>query len=152
MKKSVILAGTLMVLGAFAASAQGVPATPAAAIEERTSIMSGVGDATRTGVRMAREQAPFDLDAARDVLRTYASAAERMPLLFPPGSETGGDTSAAPTIWSDRAGFERRFADWGAAAAGAVDGVSDLDKFRAAFGPLADGCSSCHGEYRVRRN
>lgn len=152
MIKSAILAGATLVFGAFAASAQGVPASPEAAIEQRTDLMSGVGDATRTGVQMVRGQAAFDLDAARDVLRTYAAAAERMPSLFPEGSETGGDTSAAPSIWSDRAGFEQRFADWGAAAAGAVDGVTDLESFGAAFGPLANACSACHQDYRVRRN
>lgn len=151
MRKAAILAGAMLVFGTLGASAQNAPA-PEAAIAERIEIMKGVGDATRTGVQMVREQAPFDIDAARDVLRVYADAAGRMPALFPEGSEAGGGTSAAPTVWSNREGFERRFADWGANAAAAVDGFSDLDTFRAAFGPLADACSACHGEYRVRRN
>lgn len=151
MSKSTILAGAILIFGAFAASAQSGPATEAA-IAERIEIMKGVGDATRTGVQMVRGQTPFDLDAARDVLRVYADAAGRMPTLFPEGSETGGGTSAAPTVWSNRDGFERGFADWGAAAAGSVDAVTDLDTFRTAFGPLANACSACHGEYRVRRN
>lgn len=151
MRKAAILAGAMLVFGTLGVSAQSA-SSPEAAIAERIQIMKDVGDATRTGVQMAREQAPFDLDAAREVLRVYADAAGRMPALFPEGSEAGGGTSAAPAVWSDRPGFERRFADWGAGAASAVDAISDLDTFRTAFGPLANACSACHGEYRVRRN
>lgn len=146
-----MLAGMIVVFGGWAALAQPAP-SPEAAIEQRIGLMRDVGGATRTGVQMAREQAPFDVEAARDVLRTYASVAERMPALFPEGSETGGGTSASPEIWRDRAGFETRFAEWGGAAAGAVDGVTDLESFRAAFTPLANACGACHEVYRVRRN
>lgn len=143
MMKPILAAAALV---AFAAAAQ------ADVIAERKSVMEGVGDATRTGTQMVRGQAPFDLDQAREVLATYVNAAEVMPTLFPPGSETGGRTSASPRIWEDRAGFEARFAEWGGTVEAAAQNVVDQESFTAAFGQATQACRSCHEEFRVRTN
>jgi cytochrome c556 len=121
-------------------------------IAERKDIMDGVGNATRTGTQMVRGQAPFDLEQARTVLATYINAAEVMPGLFPAGTEAGGQTSAAPSIWTDPAGFERRFGEWGAAVSGVAGSVQDLPSFTSAFGVATQSCRGCHEEYRVRTN
>jgi cytochrome c556 len=144
LKISTIL--TAATLAAFATVAQ------AEVIEERKNVMDGVGSATRTGTQMVRGQAPFDLDQARAVLATYVQAAEVMPTLFPPGSEAGGETSAAPRIWEDRAGFEHRFEEWGATVEAGAPGVADLESFTTVFGTAAQHCRGCHEEYRVRTN
>jgi cytochrome c556 len=140
---------TLLAATALAALATGAQAD---VIAERKSVMEGVGDATRTGTQMVRGQAPFDLDTARNVLATYVNAAQVMPTLFPEGTETGGETSAAPSIWQDRAGFEQRFEKFGADAAAVAGSVQDLESFTAAFGTATQNCRGCHEEYRVRTN
>jgi cytochrome c556 len=144
LKISTILAAASLALFATVAQAD--------VIAERKSVMEGVGDATRTGTQMVRGQAPFDLEQARAVLATYVEAAEVMPTLFPPGSETGGETSAASRIWEDRAGFDQRFAAWGATVEAAAQGVDDQESFTAAFGQATQACRSCHEEFRVRTN
>jgi cytochrome c556 len=144
LKLRTLLAATA--LAAFATAAQ------ADVIAERKDIMDGVGNATRTGTQMVRGQAPFDLDAARNVLATYVNAAQVMPTLFPPGTETGGETSAAPSIWEDRAGFEQKFEAWGAEVSAVSGSVQDLQSFTASFGTATGSCRDCHEEYRVRTN
>jgi len=121
-------------------------------ISERKDIMDGVGSATRTGTQMVRGQAPFDLEQARVVLATYINAAEAMPGLFPAGTETGGKTSAAPSIWTDQAGFKKSFDEWGATVSGVAGSVQDLPSFTSAFGAATQSCRSCHEEYRVKTN
>lgn len=141
MKLRTILAATA--LAAFATAAQ------ADVIAERKEVMEGVGDATKAATQMVRGQAPFDLEQARNVLATYVNAAQIMPTLFPEGTETGGETSAAPSIWEDRAGFEQGFDDWGAEVAAVSGSVQDLESFTAAFGTATGSCRDCHEEYRI---
>ncbi len=119
-------------------------------IAERKEVMDGVGDATKAGTQMVRGQAPFDLEQARNVLATYVNAAQVMPTLFPPGTETGGETSAAPSIWEDRAGFEQKFEAWGAEVSAVSGSVQDLESFTASFGTATGSCRDCHEEYRIR--
>src|SRR5687767_9481464 len=75
-------------------------------ITERKQIMRGNGAATRTGTQMIRNEVPFDVAKAREVFSGIAAGIDRFPNLFPQGSQTGSQpTRAAPTIWSDNAGF-----------------------------------------------
>ena len=60
-----------------------------------------------------------------------------MPGLFPDDSKSGGETTAAPKIWSDKAAFNAAFAKFEADSKAAQASVKDLDSFKAAFG--ADG-------------
>ena len=80
------------------------------AIAERKQIMKGVGAAARTGANLVKGSEPYDNAKAKAVFATYASAAAKMPSLFPDNSKTGGETTAAPKIWSDMPGFKAAFA------------------------------------------
>ncbi|WP_372425161.1 c-type cytochrome [Salinarimonas chemoclinalis] len=131
------------VLFAPGALAQGDP------IAERQEIMKGVGDATRTGVRMVRGEAPFDLDAARETFAVYVDAAERMPGLFPEGSESGGGTEAAAVIWEDKGGFEALFVEFGERSAAGLAATTDQASFQAALGTATQSCRTCHEQFRV---
>lgn len=118
-------------------------------IAQRQSIMEDVGDATRAGVPMARGQAPFDLETARNVFAVYVDAAERMPDLFPEGTETGGDTRALPAIWDEKAAFVALFEEWGEASAAGLEATTDLAPFQAALGTATESCRACHTDYRA---
>lgn len=118
-------------------------------IAQRKAIMEDVGDATRSGVPMARGQAPFDLETARNVFAVYVDAAARMPDLFPEGTETGGDTRALPAIWENKAEFVALFEEWGAASAAGLEGTTDLASFQAALGEATQSCRTCHTDYRL---
>ncbi|WP_349371044.1 cytochrome c [Salinarimonas sp.] len=118
-------------------------------IAERQEIMKGVGDATRTGVQMVRGERPFDLDAARNAFVVYVDASERMPDLFPDGTETGGDTEASPAIWEDKERFVVLFTEWGDAAAAGLEQTTDATTFQAAFGTATQSCRTCHTDFRL---
>lgn len=119
-------------------------------IAARKNLMKGVGGATRTGGQMAKNEIPFDLAKAREVLQAYAVAAERVPTLYPENAKTGGETSASPAIWERNAEFRAQFAAWARDIETAKDKVKDAETFRAEFGTLTKACGSCHQTFRMR--
>jgi cytochrome c556 len=113
--------------------------------------MKGVGGATRIGTQMVKGEAPFDLAKAKEVLQTYAKAADTMHTYFPDSSKTGGETTAAPKIWESQADFRKRFDDWAADIKKASAQTKDLDSFKDAFGAVTKACGSCHETYRIKK-
>jgi cytochrome c556 len=73
------------------------------------------------------------------------------PTLFPAGSDTG-NTKAAPTIWSDNAGFQK--ASMALSTAGETLATAakagDTAAVAAAFKGIGDACGACHKEYRLK--
>lgn len=121
-------------------------------IAARKAIMQNVGAATGAGAGMVKGEAEFDAVTAALVLRTMNTAALGFGELFPEGSESGGKTTAAPSIWDDRAGFEMVLAKFKAdTAAGIAAKPADLDAFKAAFGAATANCAACHKDYRVKK-
>jgi cytochrome c556 len=121
-----------------------------AAIAERKQIMKGVGGAAKQGAAFAKGAEPYDNAKAVAIFVTYANAAAKMPSLFPDDSKSGGDTTAAPKIWSDKAAFNAAFAKFEADSKAAQGSVKDLDSFKAAFGAMGKHCGSCHETYRTK--
>ena len=93
-----ILVGAALVIGVTAAVAQ------SNVIETRRNTMKGVGAATRIGTQMSKGEIPFDAAKAKEVLATYAKAADVMHTYFPDNSKTGGETTASPKIWGKPGG------------------------------------------------
>lgn len=121
------------------------------AIAERKQIMKGVGAAAKTGAAFAKGAEPYDNAKAVAVFATYAAAAAKMPSLFPDDSKTGGETTAAPKIWSDMAGFKAAMAKFEADSKAAQASVKDLDSFKVAFGAMGKNCGGCHEAYRISK-
>ena len=144
MKRSVLC----LVLSALAlGTATAQEADPAAV---RHKMMAHVGKAAGHLGAMAKGEAPFDARVADAALRAMNAAALGFGSQFPEGSETGGETRAAPAIWSDRAGFDAALDAFLADTESAIAAeVSDLDAMRAAFGAVAENCKSCHDTYRL---
>lgn len=97
------------------------------------------------------------IDAGGDVTKLAYPAkalthwAQALPGLFPPGSD-GGATKAAPTVWSDRAGFVKAAASYEAAATKLGDLAKAGDKagVAAQWTVLRGTCTACHDTYRQR--
>lgn len=121
------------------------------AISQRKEIMKGVGGQARVGAQMVKGEAPFDLAKAQAIFATYASAAQKMPTLFPDNSKTGGETTASPKIWEDMNGFKAGFAKFEADAKAAQASVKDLETFKVAFGNMGKNCGGCHEVYRIKK-
>ena len=96
--------------------------------EAREEVMEGVGDAAKPIGGMLKGEVEFDADVVMESFRTWSVAAGIFGDLFPAGSETGYDTEAKATIWTDRAGFDAALADFAEAVdAAAAAAPQDLE-------------------------
>jgi cytochrome c556 len=145
MIRTAILGTVALALGLSVAFAQGDP------IAQRRETMKGVGAATRVGTQMTKGEIPFDAGKAKEVLRVYADAADRMHNYFPETAKTGGETTAAPKIWEDQAAFRKRFDDWAGDIKTASAQTNDLDGFKVAFTSVTKACGGCHETYRIKK-
>ena len=141
-----VLAVAAIAIGVTAVAAQSDP------IAARKALMKEQGAQTKTGAGMAKGEAPFDLAKAQAILANYIDTSAKMPELFPENSKTGGETTAAPKIWEDMAGFKAGFTKMSTEAKAAQSSVKDLDSFKAAFGGLTKNCGGCHETYRVKKS
>jgi cytochrome c556 len=141
-----MLAFAVVALGITAVAAQSDP------ISTRKGLMKRVGDLTKVGASMDKGDAPFDAAKAHEIFAAYIDTAAKMPTLFPDNAKTGGETSAAPKIWEDMAGFKERFAKFSADAKAAEAATKDLASFKAQFGGLTKSCGGCHEVYRVKKS
>lgn len=144
-KKFIVVAGI--------ASLVAIPALAQDPIADRKAAMKAVGGAAKTAGEMLKGAKPYDAAAALDALTKMNEVASTFATLFPEGSETGGDTTASPKIWEDRAGFEAAVAKFEMDTAAAVAAApADLDAFKTAFGAVGANCGTCHKAYRVSKN
>ena len=122
-------------------------------IADRQKLMKGIADATKAAAEMVQGKTAWDAAAAKAAMATIAANSEIFPTLFPAGTETGGDTEAAPKIWQTKADFDAisaKMASAAQAAGTAADG--GLDAFKPAFGAMAANCKACHQDYRIQKN
>ena len=73
--------------------------------EVRHEMMEGVGDAAKPVGKMLKGEQEFDAAVVTKSFQVWSNAAIDFGDLFPEGSETGYDTEAKETIWTDRDGF-----------------------------------------------
>ena len=103
MKRTFIIVSVLT-LGLTAAIAQ------SNVVEQRQDLMKQFGAQTRTISGMLRGQTPFDLAQAKAALKTVSDGAKKLPPLFPESTKGVEKTEALPTIWENKAEFEKLFA------------------------------------------
>jgi cytochrome c556 len=118
--------------------------------EARHELMKDVGGAAKTIGQMLKGEAPFDAEQAAAALQVWADAPEPFGDLFPDGSETGYDTEAKATIWTDRAGFEEKLAAFQEKANAAVAAdPQTLEELQPVAGAVFKVCKACHESYRI---
>ena len=140
---SILLPGLLI---ASAALADSDP------ILTRQHLMEDTRDAAKVIGGMLREKQPFDAEAAMAALMVWKKTANEAGDLFPEGSETGHDTEAKATIWTDRDGFNEKMADFGVQVEAAIWAKPDnLKALNDAAGPVFKACKGCHEGYRVEK-
>lgn len=141
--KRLVVAAVLVAFGATAAYA--------GPIEDRQALMKdGVAATTKTLTGYAKGETPFDAAKVKALLQVYVDASAKLPGLFPEDSKTGHDTTAAPKIWEDMAGFKVAIAKLGTDAT-AAEAATDTASFAKAFGVITANCGSCHGTYRIKK-
>ncbi|MDH3756708.1 MAG: cytochrome c [Gammaproteobacteria bacterium] len=119
-------------------------------LHERHELMEGVGDAAKPIGQMLKGEQDFDAAVVMTSLKTFDEAAAQFGELFPPGSETGEGTEAAPAIWEDRAGFDKALATWSDAVDAAIAAnPQTVEETKTVAGPVFNACKGCHDDYRI---
>ena len=139
--------GLLCVGGAANAQGEG----PAGVIQGRQAAMM------LSGVAMGSIKASIDAGqpsaSQRFSTRALARWAHAVPGMFPAGSgpEAGVTTKAKPEVWSDRAGFEAKAADYAAAADRLAELAAgeDAAAFAAQWAVVRQSCNACHTVYKA---
>ena len=119
----------------------------------RHEMMEGVKEAAGPVGEMLKGERDYDADVVMESLHTFKNASMRFGSLFPPGTETGMDTEAAPAIWEDREGFEAALAQWQDAVGEAIEAnPQTLDDAKPAVGAVFNACKNCHDTYRIEHD
>lgn len=145
-----LAAAALVLVGSVAAAAGGRTGAPDASADviagrQAAFRMSG---ALFGGLRAVGESGA-DPKSQAFAARSLAGWARAIPGMFPAGSD-GGKSKALPAVWSDRAGFEARAADYAAAAGKLADlaKAGDAAGFKAQLPAVGAACKACHDTYR----
>jgi cytochrome c556 len=118
----------------------------------RQDMMEDTRDAAKVIGGMLKGEQPFDAEAAMAALHVWKKTAAEAGDMFPEGSESGHETEAKATIWTDRDGFNNKMADFGAAVDAALAANPDsLEALKGAAGPVFKTCKGCHEGYRVEK-
>ena len=121
-------------------------------VKEREDLMKGNQNGANLVVKIMRGQAPFDGKAVDEAFAQWADTAKKLPGLFPPGSEKGGDNRASPTIWLNKDDFDKRAATFAKVVAdNRTKAVASLDGLKAAVPVIGDACDNCHKDYRLAK-
>ena len=119
-------------------------------LHERHELMESVGDAAKPVGQMLKGEREFDAGVVMNSFETFDEASATFGDLFPPGSESGEGTEAAPAIWEDRAGFEEALAAWADAVDAAIAAnPQTLEETKPVAGEVFKACKGCHDNYRI---
>ena len=148
MTKSKLLAG-LSIVAALAVAASAVHAQQDA-IAKRKEFMKTVGASAKLSNEMIKGDKPYDASAAAEAMTKISTGIPEFVKLFPKGTETGGETTAAPKIWETTKDFEEKAQTMGkAAATAATEAAKGPEAYKAAFGEVGKNCKGCHDVYRI---
>ena len=124
-------------------------AKPEDAIKYRQGALAVMGAHFGRLGAMANGKAPFDAKAAQDSADIVLYVSKLPWAGFGPGTEGG---KAKPEVWKEQPKFQdltqKMQAEVVKLEAAAKTG--NLDNLKAAFGPAANSCKSCHDSYRNR--
>ncbi|MER8845234.1 MULTISPECIES: c-type cytochrome [Mesorhizobium] len=143
--RKLVIAISMLALAASAAFADPI-LDRQALMKERGKIVGGLS-------KVVKGEEPFDAAAVLTQLQALQANAEKFDVeaLFPKGTDSG-DTTAAPKIWEDVAGFkaaeDKYLADVKAAVAAAP---ADVDALKTQIGTIGSDCGTCHQGYRVKK-
>src|SRR5689334_21330058 len=118
-------------------------------IAARKALMKENGAQFRVVNEMLQDKRPFDLAAVKKALAIFQDAAVKVKALFPDTSKSG-DTAALPAVWENKADFNTKFDQLGAAAKAADGKVKDAASFKAEMAQFGKNCGGCHTTYRKK--
>lgn len=149
--KSVFAFAVAATVLAFSTSASAQFAKPEDAIKYRKSALSVMGTHFGRLGAMANGKVPFDAKVAADNADVLATMVKLPWAAFGEGTDVG-ETKAKPEIWKESAKFKaaNEKAQTEVAKLAAAAKTGNLDNLKAAFGPAAETCKSCHDAFRSK--
>ncbi|CAN7640169.1 c-type cytochrome [Mesorhizobium sp. LjRoot246] len=144
--RKLVIAISMLALAASAAFADPI-LDRQALMKERGKIVGGLS-------KVVKGEEPFDAAAVLTQLQALQTNAEKFDAdaLFPAGSDKG-DTTAAPKIWEDTAGFKAAGGKYLADVKAAVSASpADVDALKAQVGAIGSDCGTCHQGYRIKKS
>lgn len=152
----VTLSAAIAMTGAWAIAGSHVSGEHAGAITARQSQMQLYGFNIGLLGGMAKEEIPYDAEAAAAAANNLAMLASlNQSRYWPPGSDSDNveGTRALPAIWEDGSDIGDKAAEFSAAVAAMQAAAgTDLDSLKGAIGALGGACGSCHRAYRLSQN
>jgi cytochrome c556 len=129
--------------------------TAAQQVSERREALKALGAAFKAANDSLRTDAP-DLTLAKAAADEAVASAQAMAGWFPEGSgpESGVETEALATIWSDAAGFEQKRINFEAQAIRwqEIIATGDVAATGAHVREIGGACKACHDVHRVPQN
>ncbi len=118
------------------------------AVMERMDNMKDSAAALEVLGKMDKSQMPFDADRAAEAKASLAKLSADVPSLFE-APETDPLSEALPTIWEEWDAFVAK----SVAAERAIAGldVSSQETLGSGLRTVAQACSACHEDYRVKK-
>ena len=121
-------------------------------VASRQALMKQNGKDAKAGGEMLKGVTPFDAAKAEMIFADMRTVAGKFGTYVPKGSETGGDTEAAPAIWAKPAAFKAALAKFQQDTAAAVAAKpATLAAFGQQFSAVTANCKSCHEAFRVKK-
>jgi len=152
---AVLMAATI-VGTAFAQQAAPPGPNPARqAIETRKAVFTLVANNFKPIGEVLQGKTPYDVAEVQKRAARVAFLADFVGEAFPDVSNTGlPDTKAKAEVWSDRAGFDKKVAEFRehAAALAKLTATEKTasDAFKTAAAAVGQDCKSCHEAYKVK--
>jgi cytochrome c556 len=120
--------------------------------ERRHELMEDAKEAAKPVALMLRGEKEFDAAVVMTSFESWKNVSSQFGELFPEGSETGFDTEARETIWTDREGFDAVLVSWSDAIDAAIAAEpQDLEALKPVAGAIFKQCKACHDDYRIEK-
>jgi cytochrome c556 len=118
--------------------------------QERHERMEAVGDAAGPLGGMLKGELDFDAATAMASFMSMKENVDGIDELFPEGSYVEGEKRAAQAVWTNRADFDQKMADFSAALDTAIAAEpQDLEAFKPVAQDVFKNCKACHEDYRT---
>lgn len=103
--------------------------------------------------KMVKSELPYDTQKVGKAFDQWSDTAKKLPNLFPETAKTGGDNRALPTIWTNRAEFEKDIAQFAKdVAAQRAKATENLAGLKTVWPVILDDCNGCHKKFRRPNN
>ncbi|TGQ46820.1 cytochrome c [Mesorhizobium sp. M00.F.Ca.ET.216.01.1.1] len=143
--RKLVLAISMLAFAGSAASAD--------PLQDRQALMKERGKIAAGLSKVVKGETPYEAASVLTALQALQANAEKFDAeaLFPAGSDKG-DTTAAPKIWQDMAGFKETHDNYLTDVKAAVAAApADVDALKTQFGTIGKDCGTCHQTYRIKK-